>query len=139
MNIDWSFLRSVLAQGTDIQKDYTAGKYSSYEEFAARLDSAAHERLESLAPSATEAAVSNFAISDELFRLLETTLQYYGQHSEARMGARTGGVVAGCPRGRPYIDQGEYADKAQEALQKWALECRDRAAASPAKQPKGEA
>jgi hypothetical protein len=44
----WSFLRRVLSQGTDIQKDYSNGKYKSYEHFAIRLDAAARERVEEL-------------------------------------------------------------------------------------------
>ena len=56
---------------------------------------------------------------DELFRLVESTLSYYGEMSEARMGARTGGILQGCPRGEPYIDRGRYADQAQFALQEW--------------------
>lgn len=46
--IDWSFIRSVLAQGTDIYKDYQAGKYADYEAYARRLDVAAQERIASL-------------------------------------------------------------------------------------------
>jgi len=46
---DWSFLRSVLEQGAAIQQDYAAGKYSNYEEYAARIDEAAREREAMLA------------------------------------------------------------------------------------------
>lgn len=42
----WSFFRSVISQGCAIQQDYQAGKYKDYEEFSARLDEAARERLE---------------------------------------------------------------------------------------------
>ena len=42
----WSFLRTVLSQGGDIQLDYNAGKYHSYEEYSARLDGAARERAD---------------------------------------------------------------------------------------------
>lgn len=41
----WSFFRKLIDQGTAIQQDYTAGKYKCYEEFSARLDAAARERL----------------------------------------------------------------------------------------------
>ena len=58
----------------------------------------------------------------ELRRLLEETLMFYGTHSDARMGPRTGGVVQGCPRGEPYIDSGERADEAQIEFQKWLAE-----------------
>lgn len=44
----WSYLRSVLAQGTDIHKDYMAGKFADYEEYSARLDAAAKERAAEL-------------------------------------------------------------------------------------------
>lgn len=49
----WSFLRTVLSQGGDIQLDYQNGKYKCYEEYATRLDGAARERTEELlaAPS----------------------------------------------------------------------------------------
>jgi len=42
----WSAIRTLLSQGGDIQMDYQAGKYKSYEEYAARLDGAARERIE---------------------------------------------------------------------------------------------
>lgn len=42
----WVFFRQMIDQGTAIQQDYQAGKYASYEEFSARLDEAARERLE---------------------------------------------------------------------------------------------
>lgn len=45
----WQFMRSVLAQGTDIYKDYVAGSHKTYEAYSARLDAAAHERVEELA------------------------------------------------------------------------------------------
>jgi len=51
MVCDWSFLRSVLAQGADIHKDYMAGNHASYEEYSARLDAAARERHALLAAS----------------------------------------------------------------------------------------
>lgn len=44
----WSFCRKLLSQGGDIQMDYNAGKYHSYEEYSARLDAAARERVEEL-------------------------------------------------------------------------------------------
>lgn len=59
------------------------------------------------------------AIPWELRRMIEDTLQYYGRHSDARMGPRTGGVVQGCPRGEPYLDSGERADEAQVKFQEW--------------------
>lgn len=40
----WSWIRSVLAQGTDIHQDYLAGRHGDYEAYAARLDAAARER-----------------------------------------------------------------------------------------------
>lgn len=42
----WSFFRRLLSQGGDIQMDYNAGKYRSYEHYAARLDAAARERAD---------------------------------------------------------------------------------------------
>ena len=42
----WSFLRTVLEHGAAIQQDYAAGKYASYEHYAARLDEAARDRAE---------------------------------------------------------------------------------------------
>lgn len=42
----WSFLRRVLEQGSAIQQDYTAGKYRTYEDYAARIDEAARERAD---------------------------------------------------------------------------------------------
>lgn len=41
----WSMLRNVLEQGAAINMDYAGGKYRSYEEYAARIDVAAHERV----------------------------------------------------------------------------------------------
>lgn len=43
--VDWSFIRRVLEQGASIQQDYAAGKYPTYEQFSARIDEAARERL----------------------------------------------------------------------------------------------
>lgn len=48
----WSLLRRVLEQGVAIQQDYAAGKYASYEEYAARMDEAARERVEVLIAAA---------------------------------------------------------------------------------------
>lgn len=42
----WSFFRDMISQGTYIQMDYAAGKYKCYEEFSARLDAAARERVD---------------------------------------------------------------------------------------------
>lgn len=42
----WSFVRSVLSQGTSIQQDYMAGKYPTYEHYSARLDEAGRERAD---------------------------------------------------------------------------------------------
>lgn len=42
----WSVFRRLLAQGSAIEADYSAGKYSSYEQYAARFDAAARERVE---------------------------------------------------------------------------------------------
>lgn len=42
----WCFFRSLISQGTYIQMDYAAGKYKCYEEFSARLDEAARERVD---------------------------------------------------------------------------------------------
>lgn len=42
----WSFFRALISQGTYIQMDYTAGNFKRYEEFSARLDAAARERVE---------------------------------------------------------------------------------------------
>lgn len=39
----WSEARSYLMQGAAIQQDYAAGKYATYEEYAARIDEAARE------------------------------------------------------------------------------------------------
>ena len=47
--LDWSGVRSVLAQGAAIQQDYAAGKYRDYEEYSARLDAAARERIDDAA------------------------------------------------------------------------------------------
>jgi hypothetical protein len=44
----WSFLLSVLHQGTAIQMDYTAGKFPSYEHFAQHMDAAARDRDDEL-------------------------------------------------------------------------------------------
>lgn len=44
----WSFIRSVMSQGASIQQDYMAGKYPSYEYYAARIDAAASERANEL-------------------------------------------------------------------------------------------
>ena len=46
VTLDWSWVRSVLSQGSAIQQDYAAGKYACYEEYAARLDVAARERID---------------------------------------------------------------------------------------------
>jgi len=46
--VDWSWIRSVLSQGASIQQDYQAGKYPTYEHYAARLDEAARERMASI-------------------------------------------------------------------------------------------
>lgn len=46
----WSFLCKVLSQGGAIQQDYNAGHYPSYEHYSARLDEAARERADQLAP-----------------------------------------------------------------------------------------
>lgn len=48
----WSFLRSVLEQGASIQMDNAAGKYPTYEHYAARMDEAARERADKLIPCA---------------------------------------------------------------------------------------
>ncbi len=42
----WSFLRKVIDQGGAIQQDYQAGKYKCYEEYSARMDQAARERVD---------------------------------------------------------------------------------------------
>lgn len=42
----WSFFRALISQGTYIQMDYAAGKFKCYEEFSARLDEAARERVD---------------------------------------------------------------------------------------------
>lgn len=42
----WSFLRCVLEQGSAIRQDYQAGKFKGYEEYSARLDAAARERVD---------------------------------------------------------------------------------------------
>lgn len=44
----WSMLRAVLEQGAAIQQDYAAGKYPSYEHYAARIDEVARERADAL-------------------------------------------------------------------------------------------
>lgn len=41
----WCFFRDMISRGTYIQMDYAAGKYKCYEEFSARLDEAARERV----------------------------------------------------------------------------------------------
>lgn len=41
----WSFFRKLISQGTDIEMDRAAGRYNRYEEFSARLDAAARERV----------------------------------------------------------------------------------------------
>ncbi len=45
----WSFLRSVMSQGSDIRADYDSGKWPNYEAYSARLDAAAAERADQLA------------------------------------------------------------------------------------------
>lgn len=42
----WSFFRGLISQGTYIQMDYAAGRFKCYEEFSARLDEAARERVD---------------------------------------------------------------------------------------------
>jgi len=42
----WSFFRRLISQGGDIQLDYAAGRYKSYEEYSARVDAAARERVD---------------------------------------------------------------------------------------------
>ena len=44
----WSFVRSVMCQGADINGDHYAGKFDCYEEYSAHLDAAAAERAEQL-------------------------------------------------------------------------------------------
>ena len=44
----WSFLRAVLEQGSAINNDYHAGKFTSYEEYSARMDEAARELADKL-------------------------------------------------------------------------------------------
>ena len=44
----WSFIRRILCQGHAQQQDYAAGKYETYEEFMARVDEAARERIDEL-------------------------------------------------------------------------------------------
>lgn len=46
--VDWSMVRSLLMQGASIQQDYQAGKYANYEEYSARMDEAARERIAEL-------------------------------------------------------------------------------------------
>lgn len=46
--LDWSLIRTLMAQGASIYQDYQAGKYKDYEEYAARLDEAARERVSEL-------------------------------------------------------------------------------------------
>src|SRR5436190_6995707 len=41
--LTWTEARSILLQGGAIQQDYAAGRYKSYEDFAARMDAAARE------------------------------------------------------------------------------------------------
>jgi hypothetical protein len=50
----WSLFRRLLSQGGDIQLDYQAGKYKCYEEYSARLDGAARERVEEFLASESE-------------------------------------------------------------------------------------
>lgn len=57
----WSFLRDVLSQGGDIQCDYHAGKYRCYEEYSARLDAAARERVTKLRALVTDTAFRTVA------------------------------------------------------------------------------
>jgi len=42
----WSFLRSVLSQGSAIQMDYDNKKFESYEHYAIHLDGAARDRVD---------------------------------------------------------------------------------------------
>jgi len=51
----WSMFRTLLSQGGDIQLDYNAGKYSCHEEYSARLDAAARERVEQFCAAALAA------------------------------------------------------------------------------------
>jgi len=44
----WAFMRRVLCQGCDIQIDYQEGYLRNYEEYSARLDVAARERVNQL-------------------------------------------------------------------------------------------
>ncbi len=51
----WSLFRVLLSQGCDIQQDYDAGKYPTYEHYSARVDEAARERTDKFMPLLTAA------------------------------------------------------------------------------------
>jgi hypothetical protein len=42
----WSFFRDMIRQGANIEQDCQNGAYKSFEEFSARIDAAARERVE---------------------------------------------------------------------------------------------
>jgi hypothetical protein len=50
----WVFFRNLISQGTYIQMDYAAGKFKCYEEFSARLDAAARERVDEFLDESSE-------------------------------------------------------------------------------------
>lgn len=54
-----------------------------------------------------------FILDQETIQLVQSTLGYYASF-DTWLGARTGGVLQGCPRGEPDIhrDQGQYAGEA---------------------------
>lgn len=60
----WHFMRSTLEQGSAIQLDYNAGKYPTYEHYAARIDAAGSERVDQLKAMLSAAPASPEARSD---------------------------------------------------------------------------
>jgi NTP pyrophosphatase (non-canonical NTP hydrolase) len=69
--LDWSWIRSVLAQGADIQKDYIAGNHETYEHYSARLDVAARERLDQLTASPPAPASTEPLTADAIYQQIK--------------------------------------------------------------------
>lgn len=86
----WSFLRSVLEQGAAIQQDYAAGNHKGYEEYSARLDAAARERADEIAPSASG--------STDEWHQLYTHAQDRLEEAEAMLKECVEGTVEDCTK-----------------------------------------
>lgn len=78
--LDWSTVRSLLTHGASIQQDYVAEKYRDYEEYSARLDAAARERVEEFRAAQPPAARED-AIAAERERICKS-LDAHADHVE---------------------------------------------------------